>query len=315
MKDQSEPISGADRELTPLDSARLAVPNVPQRVRIAPWGEVDSTHGRFILDEDAARLVIEAFDQHGTDLPIDYEHQTLGGPYASPSGQAPAAGWIKRIEAACGDGLYAVVEWTAPAREQLITKQYRYLSPVAVVRKTDRKLIALHSVALTNKPAIVGAEPIVNRRDDMDGLSSAEALQSLRDALRLNSDCDVGTVLVAASRRLDELDRDRAVREAEDRVRQAIRQGRLTEAQRDLAIELALREGDLFDRWLRTAPIVVPVGRTGAPNVAGTNAPQHAVVAKARAEFRAHPELNALTSERAFVDDTLRQTGLQNTDD
>ena len=307
MKDQSEPISGADRELTPLDSARLAVPNVPQRVRIAPWGEVDSTHGRFILDEDAARLVIEAFDQHGTDLPIDYEHQTLGGPYASPSGQAPAAGWIKRIE--------AVVEWTAPAREQLITKQYRYLSPVAVVRKTDRKLIALHSVALTNKPAIVGAEPIVNRRDDMDGLSSAEALQSLRDALRMNSDCDVGTVLVAASRRLDELDRDRAVREAEDRVRQAIRQGRLTEAQRDLAIELALREGDLFDRWLRTAPIVVPVGRTGAPNVAGTNAPQHAVVAKARAEFRAHPELNALTSERAFVDDALRQTGLQNTDD
>ena len=315
MKDQSEPISGADRELTPLDSARLAVPNVPQRVRIAPWGEVDSTHGRFILDEDAARLVIEAFDQHGTDLPIDYEHQTLGGPYASPSGQAPAAGWIKRIEAACGDGLYAVVEWTAPAREQLITKQYRYLSPVAVVRKTDRKLIALHSVALTNKPAIVGAEPIVNRRDDVGGLSSGEALQSLRDALRLNSDCDVETVLVAASRRLDELDRDRAVREAEDRVRQAIRQGRLTEAQRDLAIELALREGDLFDRWLRTAPIVVPVGRTGAPNVAGTNAPQHAVVAKARAEFRAHPELNALTSERAFVDDTLRQTGLQNTDD
>ena len=29
-------------------------------------------------------------------------------------------------------------------------------SPVAIVRKSDRKLVAIHSAALTNKPAIVG---------------------------------------------------------------------------------------------------------------------------------------------------------------
>ncbi len=313
MKEQFKPDGGGDRELTPLDSARLAGSEIPKRVRIAPWGEVDSSSGRFVVDEDAARLVLDAFARHGTDLPIDYEHQTLGGPYASPTGQAPAAGWIKRLETVPGDGLYAVVEWTEPARAQLVARQYRYLSPVAVVRKSDRKLVGLHSVALTNKPAIVGAEPIVNKVDDGEGVA-AGALQSLRDVLELDADCDVNTVLVAANRKFDELDRDRAVRQAEERVGVAIRQGRLTEAQREFAIELALREDGLFDRWLKSAPVVVPVGRTAPPREADGSNTRHAVVAHARAEFRAHPELAAFTAEEAFVNDALRQAGLSDTD-
>jgi phage I-like protein len=309
MKEQVKPDGGGDRELTPLNSARLGGSDIPERVRIAPWGEVDSSSGRFVVDEDAARLVLDAFERHGTDLPIDYEHQTLGGPYASPTGQAPAAGWIKRLETVPGDGLYAVVEWTEPAREQLVARQYRYLSPVAVVRKSDRKLVGLHSVALTNKPAIVGAEPIVSKVDDGEG-AAAGALQSLRNVLKLDAECDVNTVLVAASRKFDELDRNRAVREADERVGVAIRQGRLTEAQREFAIELALREDGLFDRWLRSAPVVVPVGRIAPPREADGGNTRHAVVAHARAEFRAHPELAAFTAEEAFVNDAVRQAGL-----
>jgi phage I-like protein len=33
---------------------------------------------------------------------------------------------------------------------------------VAIIRKTDRKLVAIHSAALTNKPAIVGMQPIAD---------------------------------------------------------------------------------------------------------------------------------------------------------
>lgn len=307
MKEQRKQPTDADRELTPLNSTRVAASQVPTRLRIAPWGEVDSTSGRFVVDDEAARLVIQAFEEHGTDLPIDYEHQTLGGPYASPTGQAPAAGWIKRLEAEPGEGIIAVVEWTQPALKQLAAKEYRYLSPVALVRKSDRKLLALHSVALTNKPAIVGMDPIVNRRIDDKGLSVGTALQSLRECLALSAECNVDAVLVAASRRLDELDRDRAVRQAEDRVRQALRCGRLTEAQHDFAIQLALRDGDLFDQWLRASPVVVPMGRTTQPGMTQVSASPHSIAARARAEYRAHPELAALTSEEAYMADARRQ--------
>jgi phage I-like protein len=56
-------------------------------------------------------------------------------------------------------GLLAEIEWTDQAKQRLADKEYRYLSPVAIIRKTDRKLVAIHSAALTNKPAIVGMQP------------------------------------------------------------------------------------------------------------------------------------------------------------
>ncbi|MFV1979492.1 MAG: phage protease, partial [Myxococcota bacterium] len=87
-----------------------------------------------------AELAKAAFADHATDTPIDYEHQTLGGSYASPNGQAPAAGWIKAIEAEPGVGLIASIEWTEQAKQMLAAKEYRYLSPVALIRKRDRKL-------------------------------------------------------------------------------------------------------------------------------------------------------------------------------
>lgn len=80
-------------------------------VRLTPAGEVQSMNGTFVMDEEAARLIIEAFDAHGTALPIDYEHQTLGGEYASPDGKAPAAGWIEKVFYEQGRGLQALVRW------------------------------------------------------------------------------------------------------------------------------------------------------------------------------------------------------------
>lgn len=305
MKEQTKQPISSDRELTPLDSTHLAASRVPTRVRIAPWGEVDSTSGRFIVDEESAQLVVEAFKRHETDLPIDYEHQTLGGAYASPTGQAPAAGWIKRLEVVPNDGIYADVEWTAPALRQLADKQYRYLSPVALVRKSDRKLIGIHSVALTNKPAIAGMDPLVNRADIQ--ADTETALQSLRDHLQLEADSDIGTILVAADRRFDALHRDHELREAEEQVRRAVRSGKVTPAQREFAVRLALHDSELFDEWIRTTPVVIPLGRTAPPDTTVASASQHSLTAKARMEFRANPALADLTSEEAFVADTLRQ--------
>ena len=304
MNKQEQTTTDDRHELRALEAAPVAAERVPTRVRIAPWGEVHSTRGSFIVDEESAALVEEAFSRHAADLPIDYEHQTLGGSYSSPNGQAPAAGWIKRIESKPGEGVFAHVEWTEPALEQLAAKQYRYLSPVALVRKSDRKLVGLHSVALTNKPAIVGMEPIVNR-----DVPVGETVRALRAQLGLESDCDVDQVLVAASRRLEKVERESTRAEIERRVDDAVRCGRISEAQRDYAIRLALSNGELFDEWLRTAPPVVPMGRTTPPDSTAGFGSLHAIAASARAEYRAHPQLASLTSERAFVDDALRLHG------
>ena len=308
MKEHSSRELGSDRELAPLAAARVGVEPVPATVVIVPWGEVESTNGGFTVDEESVRLAVEAFERHGCDLPIDYEHQTLGGAYTSPSGQAPAAGWIKRLRAEPGRGIEAEVHWTEPAVKQLAAKQYRYLSPVAIVRKHDRKLVALHSVALTNKPAIVGMQAITNRQEQPTG-DEEDVRRELCRALSLDEGCSDHEVLAAASHRLAALESQGRLRRANDRVAEAVAQGKLTPAQRSWAVNLCLKDEALFDEWLGTAAVVVQPGRLEAPTPGGALPSEAALVASARAEYRAHPELAALTSEEAYVACMVKERG------
>jgi phage I-like protein len=295
-------------EMRRLSAASLAGGVVPDRVLLAPWGQVESSNGSFVVDDESAAAVIEGFERQGTDLPIDYEHQTLGGAYTSPSGQAPAAGWIKRIASQAGVGLVGEIEWTERAREMLAAKAYRYLSPVAVIRKADRKLMAIHSAALTNKPAIVGMAPIVNRAEVPSSDTELEPMATLRTELALPEDADAETVLVAASERLTALREATQRRRVEERVIEAMRCGKLVEAQREWAEALVAREEALFDAWLRTAPVVVRPGRIAAP--AGLDAAaqrNRAAESRARAEFRTNALLGRLTSEEAYLASARRE--------
>ena len=298
--------TGEQREVLPLRSANLAGTELPTRVLLTPWGEVESSNGSFVVDEESAKLALAAFSQQGTDLPIDYEHQTLGGEYSSPNGQAPAAGWGKQLVAEPGVGLLVQIEWTEPARRQLAARQYRYLSPVAVIRKADRKLVALHSAALTNKPAIVGMQPIVNRAATELG-SSLDALSSLSTELKLAPEAAPDEILLTARQRLVELKEDARATHINERIEQALRSGRLVDAQRDWAEELLRQDEALFDRWLSSAPTVVTCGATRPPGVEDPERGQHALRAKARAQFATYPFLADITTEEAFMADALRQ--------
>ncbi|WP_188134506.1 phage protease [Rhizobium sp. RU35A] len=83
-----------------------------------------------------------------TEMVVDYEHQTIN---AQKNGQpAPAAGWIKQIEAR-DDGLYGLVEWTANAASAINAREYRYLSPV-YAHAQDGTVLAMMMVSLTNFP-------------------------------------------------------------------------------------------------------------------------------------------------------------------
>ena len=142
-------------EIITLKGGEVEVQGAPEIIRILPLGHVTSQKGEFDVDEESLQLMREGIARHGVDVVIDYEHQTLDGV------QAPAAGWVKGLSIQNGY-IVAKVEWTNRAAEYLKNREYRYLSPVITVRKTDNKATGLHSLALTNTPAIDHMDPIVN---------------------------------------------------------------------------------------------------------------------------------------------------------
>jgi phage I-like protein len=132
--------------------------NLPEWIRVLPLGKVELADHRepFTVDEASLTSMVDAFRSRGIDLVIDYEHQSLNGE------RAPAAGWIKDLEAR-SDGLWARVDWTQQAREYLAQREYRYFSPVLRLDPETRRPMALMHVGLTNVPAINHLPPLVAR--------------------------------------------------------------------------------------------------------------------------------------------------------
>ena len=119
---------------------------------------MNSEKGDFIVDHESYKEMKAEMQRRGIDIVIDYEHQTL------KDVQAPAGGWVKDL-IYTPEAIVAKVEWTPKAKEYLKNKEYRYLSPVVLTRKSDSKAVVLHSLALTNIPAINGMFAIVNSVD------------------------------------------------------------------------------------------------------------------------------------------------------
>ena len=99
----------------------------PEYIRVLPLGYVSSEKGDFIVDAESFDMMKTYMEHRAIDIVIDYEHQTLRDM------QAPAGGWIKNLFLK-NDGIFAKVEWTQKAKEYLKNKEYRYLSPVVLVR-------------------------------------------------------------------------------------------------------------------------------------------------------------------------------------
>lgn len=162
----------------------------PEWILLVPAGQVTSAHGDFLCDDAAMQTVIAAFTSLERDMVVDYEHQTLTGE------EAPAAGWLDTLDARA-DGLWAHVAWTERGRQYVASKEYRYLSPVIWVRDSDRRVIELHSVALTNDPAIHGMRPLVAKRhtiEEEDGMD----VKKLLAALGLDEDASEAQAIEAA---------------------------------------------------------------------------------------------------------------------
>ncbi|MBN2060709.1 MAG: hypothetical protein JW882_09875 [Deltaproteobacteria bacterium] len=118
------------------------------------WNELNN-EGKFLVDKKAYEAVAGYFAKRGNDLVIDYEHSTIEGE------KAPAAGWITELRYVDGRGIEAKVTWVEEAADYVSKGEYRYFSPVFLVRKSDNRVIGVHSVALTNAPKINHLTPIL----------------------------------------------------------------------------------------------------------------------------------------------------------
>ena len=165
-----------------LKSKEVEVGGAPEVISVLPLGHVTSAKGEFNVDGESFSAMKAQIAQRGVDLVVDYEHQTLTGE------QAPAAGWVKELFLDDGQ-IKARVEWTDRAKAYLENREYRYLSPVITVRKTDNKAMGLHSIALTNTPAIEHMEAIVNSLNFEGGQNTMnEFMKKLAALLGLGED-------------------------------------------------------------------------------------------------------------------------------
>lgn len=166
----------------------VEVAGVPDVIAVLPLGHVTSSKGEFEVTEESLTAMKALVKKKGVDLVVDYEHQTLAGT------QAPAAGWVKELFLRDGH-ICARVEWTPKAKEYLANKEYRYLSPVVSVRESDDLAVGLHSLALTNTPAIEHMKALVNSDNHIEGGTTMELLKQLAALLGLPEDADEATVL------------------------------------------------------------------------------------------------------------------------
>lgn len=156
----------------------------------AKWDDGDSLV--CYMDQVAADAIKNEFTSRGRDMVCDYEHQTEI-PDAHPEGKAPAAGWITGFEFVAGEGLYATITWTKQAADEIKSMQYRYFSPVFTV-DDNRRVTNIHSIALTNSPALIGVRPIAakSRKD-----SGVQKMKKICSALGIAEDSTEDQIVAA----------------------------------------------------------------------------------------------------------------------
>lgn len=122
-------------------------PALPTWIQLLPDNrDIIGYDGRGWLNDVPDRVA----HQTRTPLVVDYEHASE---HRAPQGlDAPAAGWITRLEVRGGFAIWGRVDWTDRAQQQITAREYRYLSPVFQYEKDSRRIVRLTSAGLTNQP-------------------------------------------------------------------------------------------------------------------------------------------------------------------
>lgn len=246
----TEKISEGKEEKTPVDSpspvSDTNCRTLPEEFLLLKYGKnsytKDGHEGEFFFSQEEADTVIEEFRNRGKDLVIDFEHQSISGT------KAPAAGWIKDLRKNT-EGLAAIVKyWTKEAEEFILSGQYRYFSPVLYFSGETGKATGIHSVALTNHPALHNIPSLAaNDLNGSTGTLCGQDKEIFFRTHRIKNFADADKLLSYA---------EEIVRK--EKLRIAFSRGILTENMRCWANDLLKENPALFDTWCETAPRIVP---------------------------------------------------------
>ncbi len=167
-------------------------------IQLLPAGSFDGRDGRggFTTGNEAAMAAIIAASLKlagTTELVIDYDHQAVFAAVPNVGGTAPAAGWIKELQAR-KDGIWARVEWTEKAASAIKAGEYRYISPVFLHDKSGNVKV-IRMAGLTNTPnldlAAVAASSLLVPQHTLNDGKPMEALIKLLGLKEGASDADV----------------------------------------------------------------------------------------------------------------------------
>jgi phage I-like protein len=146
---------------------------VPEAVELIPApgadGRITGRDGRaWVWDAEAQRNVLDAYATRAVSLVIDRHHATQLR--AENGEEAPAAAWVEKLELRDG-ALWGRVAWTPRGREQVLNREYRYLSPVFDFDPASGRIARLVSAGLTNTPNL--HVQALNQETTMNTLSAA----------------------------------------------------------------------------------------------------------------------------------------------
>lgn len=225
--------------------------------------------GEFELTQKDLNQIVFNFQNSGIDIVVDYEHQTLLG------AEAPASGWIKELKVE-DNTLFAKIEWTKRAKEQIKANEYRYLSPTLIKDAKDSKSgnsigWYLHSVALTNTPFFQELEPISAKQNqnNKERNMSKEELEKLQ-----NENAKLKEQMQNLSRELKEAKEIAA----KQKIKEAIAAKKINPSQEAWALKYALTDEQGFEEFLKNAKPTVEIPESN--QFAATNKPNTIDVVK-----------------------------------
>ena len=210
-------LDALSRVLT-LDALALPDDFPPREIRLFARGVNRTTKGDFLLDDEALASVLAAFEDHGVELVIDFDH----GSYAEPGKKKDTAGWIGALEAR-EDGLYATkITWTAIGLAAIskgtapdgteLPPEYRYHSPSIQFDRESRRVTSLEPLGLVTFPASKGQRPLVmtatqparvSARTETRPMKNRTALLSALKLADTATDDDIMSALAAVKSGLD----------------------------------------------------------------------------------------------------------------
>jgi phage I-like protein len=224
-----------------------------------PWQKIGVTGkwdghsgGTFEMNQTIFEQMVANYEQAGIDIVVDYEHQTLWG------SAAPAAGWINKmpisLKAENGE-LLAKIDWTDKAKEHILAKEYRYLSPVFApntLSQTDASNIGwtLHSVALTNKPFLEELGEVRINKLTQTNHTKEEGTMTKEEELALIADNEK---LKADNEALKTENEKYVEDQAEAKVEAAIAAKKLHPDQKESALKMCKADPAGFDTFMSAA--------------------------------------------------------------